>query len=382
MWPFGRYDKPLKEKLDRLKAELQTKDALIVEASMRATEAESRVVVCEEQVRTLHDLVANLAQFSKSMTETQSSLATLANSMKVEKEHVVNAQEVSLNSGKSIDNIASNLALLASESEKTAGKIEQLDERAQEVGGILQLIKEIADQTNLLALNAAIEAARAGEAGRGFAVVADEVRKLAERTTNATSEIADLVQQIRTDSAGGRDQMRHLAERAATFSKEGQQAAETMRHLVAMSSNIEQSVAASALRGFCELVKVDHLIYKFRVYQVLLGLSDEGESHFASHHECRLGKWYYDGEGKLYYSELPGYRDIESPHAKVHQAALTALRAHAQDDNNGAVQAVAEMEKASLAVMESLERMAQSGGADSNPLGKPTSSHFRCNTHG
>ena len=116
---------------------------------------------------------------------------------------------------------AQKIESIAASVQDSTERIQSLVERSQEIGKITQVIKGIADQTNLLALNAAIEAARAGEQGRGFAVMADEVRKLAERTSQATSEISVMVDAIQSDT----QQTVNAMESATPLVKQGQELA-------------------------------------------------------------------------------------------------------------------------------------------------------------
>jgi methyl-accepting chemotaxis protein len=135
-----------------------------------------------------------------------------------------NSRETAELAGKGGDVVreaAQKIESIAASVHDSTGRIQSLVTRSQEIGKITQVIKEIADQTNLLALNAAIEAARAGEQGRGFAVVADEVRKLAERTTQATSEISQMVEAIQKDT----QQTVVSMENATPLVKQGQELA-------------------------------------------------------------------------------------------------------------------------------------------------------------
>jgi methyl-accepting chemotaxis protein len=132
---------------------------------------------------------------------------------------------------------------------ESAASILELGKRGEQIGNIISVINDIADQTNLLALNAAIEAARAGEHGRGFAVVADEVRKLAERTTHATKEVAESITAIQRETGAAVQKMNAGTERVGKGVVLAQQAGNSLETIVAGAQTVSgmiQSIAAAS----------------------------------------------------------------------------------------------------------------------------------------
>ncbi|MDE2583914.1 MAG: methyl-accepting chemotaxis protein [Betaproteobacteria bacterium] len=155
----------------------------------------------------LSDNAQQSAIASSATSESASAMAASVEQMSVSISEVGNgtrqalelarqAGEFSSQGGEVIQKAVAEIAQIANTVRRVSDTIAELGSRSERISSVVQVIKEVADQTNLLALNAAIEAARAGEAGRGFAVVADEVRKLAERTTGATGEIGQMVDEI------------------------------------------------------------------------------------------------------------------------------------------------------------------------------------------
>jgi methyl-accepting chemotaxis protein len=120
--------------------------------------------------------------------------------------------------------------------------VEKLNNRASEIGDIVTVIKDIADQTNLLALNAAIEAARAGEQGRGFAVVADEVRKLAERTIKATAEITDKINAVQAESGLTMKSMSEALDEVTSATEYIRQVGDSLSHIVDSVQRVKDQI--------------------------------------------------------------------------------------------------------------------------------------------
>jgi methyl-accepting chemotaxis protein len=129
----------------------------------------------------------------------------------------------------------------------SASTVIELGKSSDQIGQIVSVIDDIADQTNLLALNAAIEAARAGEQGRGFAVVADEVRKLAERTTKATKEIADMIKKIQSDTGGAVESMEEGTKKVDEGIELAERAGQSLQGIVAMVQKVNDMVTQIAV---------------------------------------------------------------------------------------------------------------------------------------
>jgi methyl-accepting chemotaxis protein len=325
------------------------------------------------------------------------------------------ADEAAEHGHSTVDENKAAIQELASEVERAAEVIQELEKESDSIGTILDVIRGIADQTNLLALNAAIEAARAGEQGRGFAVVADEVRTLAQSTQDATTEIQELIARLQDQAVravkvmeGGRtradvslkraadageslksisesvsiirEMNTHIAsaaEEQAAVTTEVQQNLSTIAELAESTSSGSRQTEEATTKLSQEIERLRSMMMQFKVGSKGLDLSAAKSAHLnwrsrlrafldgeatltmdqaVSHHHCDFGKWYYS-EGLKRFSDSQALLEVEKPHEQLHKLIKEIIQAKNSGNLTGAEDLYKQVEPISERIVGLLEQV-------------------------
>jgi methyl-accepting chemotaxis protein len=208
-------------------------------SSQISSSTEEMAAGAQEQTSQAGEVASAVEEMTKTILENSRNAGVAADTAKNAKQNAERGMEVVAETVEGMKRIAEVVQL-------SAGTVRELGKSSDQIGEIISVIDDIADQTNLLALNAAIEAARAGEQGRGFAVVADEVRKLAERTTKATKEIAGMIKKIQSDTAGAVSSMEEGTGEVEKGKQLADRAGASLREIVGVSQKVTDMVTQIA----------------------------------------------------------------------------------------------------------------------------------------
>ncbi|MFB1644500.1 methyl-accepting chemotaxis protein [Campylobacter sp. MRC_CM2] len=222
--------------------------------------------------RTLMDL--SLGNQNRDMSQISISLNKDIDVMKNVHDIVDSITHTATENGSEVDSLQSAMTSLMEVVNSSKETVQTFVANSQNITSVVEVIRDIADQTNLLALNAAIEAARAGEHGRGFAVVADEVRKLAERTQRSTSEISIAIQTMQQDFINIQNGSEQVFDIVSQSEERIQKFSQAFRGLEENSSTLGKDFSELANRMALSVIKLDHILYKSNIYLNLNGAQD------------------------------------------------------------------------------------------------------------
>ncbi len=373
----------------------------------------STVISVAKSARSLNELNEITQALASAMEEMSSSIHEISNSTHHSSSEAQHLQEIVQQSMQGSQEAITAINAISESVAHAVEKLQDLADASTQIGEVVGLINNIASQTNLLALNATIEAARAGEAGKGFAVVASEVKNLANQTERATSDINDRIERLRHEMDGitksmsegaeavengqqiitstlksmeeidrGVDRVTSDMQEVASVLEQQQGVTEqTAQHAGNISKMSEENVEANTdvldemdqtevlitdqmealmkhefLAKDLIRAKADHMIWRKKLADMVVGRASLNPDELADHMHCRLGKWYFGDQDAAVKSHA-AYAAINPPHEKVHSLGIAAARAYKDHKLDEAIDLIEQIEEPSLEVQKYLDEL-------------------------